>query len=205
MSGFGSGTFLVPIEMLQVWGCECFQADWRRTPNGAFATALKSVVLKAQPVRSAQVQFQLGLHLRKAAESPAGKRLPPPRSCGGASRASPASGVKKTATALRVGRYPNTETGTRRKATVEVSGSFTEKLESLAGGCGFFLCKPFLNGAHSSLPLFLSTNLPSIWSHHLIFSLSYLKGLAKTISKCIQALSFKVSITMETRHKKDFM
>ncbi|XP_057345543.1 uncharacterized protein LOC130679953 [Manis pentadactyla] len=36
----------------------------------------------------------------KAAESPAGKRLRPPGTCGGASRAGPASGVKATATAL---------------------------------------------------------------------------------------------------------
>ncbi|XP_073075593.1 uncharacterized protein [Manis javanica] len=40
----------------------------------------------------------------KASEIPAGKRLPPPRTCGGASRAGPASGVKATATALWAGR-----------------------------------------------------------------------------------------------------
>ncbi|XP_073075602.1 uncharacterized protein [Manis javanica] len=40
----------------------------------------------------------------RASEIPAGKRLPPPRTCGGASRAGPASGVKATATALWAGR-----------------------------------------------------------------------------------------------------
>ncbi|KAI5281435.1 Protein Gvqw3 [Manis pentadactyla] len=66
----------------------------------------------AAPAGPAPVQlcrFQSGAvgqrdRVAEAAESPAGRRLLPPRNCGGASRAGPASGVKATATALRARR-----------------------------------------------------------------------------------------------------
>ncbi|XP_057353041.1 serine/arginine repetitive matrix protein 1-like isoform X2 [Manis pentadactyla] len=86
-----------PARPLPAWRRRAARPGPPPPPRGSREGAARPPQRVGQPVSRRQ-------HLRKAAESPAGKRLPPPRSCGGASRASPASGVKKTATALRVGR-----------------------------------------------------------------------------------------------------